>query len=377
MASFKEILLSAVQDWDNSATRLRLKYLGSVLNKDKLKESGFKLEKSDDNEPAIWTKLIQKKSYRIALKMTPLGTLCGIQLAMFINLSFESIGAPYGWYKYDDISKRSEDIIAKSIGESVKIHFPAGFSKEWSWHLKNINYNPETGDRSKEKDFVLCCYANQYLRTDPEVAGILASSLIRHIKHINNRFILTDLAHICGRLKMIGESCIAIKKVVELDQEISAEGWTNIGAVLCDNLQQPAAAVQCFMRAIEIDKSLPQPRQNIWVAANKIMEQLLTEKKFVDSIKIFEEVSAIGDPSMANHGVYSYAGLSYESLGQNQMAEKCYNSALSIDSDCMISNEALERIKSKGRKGKFVSLSQRLQWIANCLEYSHLQEDVL
>ena len=372
MESFKDTVLKALPDPENSATRLRLRHVGSVINLKKLEKSKFTFSDSDENGYTTWIKNIQKNSHRITLHVAPKGTLCDLRLAWFIDLSFESIGAPYGWYRHDDISKRSETLLSKSIDEITDWTPPENATDEWEWHLENFSYDPEIFDEPKENDFILCCFVNQFFQENLKLAALLSVSLIRNIDKIQNPFVTTDLAHSCGRMRMIGECSLAIKRHLELNSE---EGLSNIGAVLCDNLHEPYAALQCFKKAIQVNPDLPTPRQCVWVAGQRLMEKAIVERDFNQALSIFKEVSSLGDEQQAEHGIWSYAGLSYESLGKNKKAEEYYFKALSSDPECMTSNTALERIKTKSGDDRKMALSQQIMSLEYGLEYSHLEED--
>ena len=375
MESFKDTILRALPDPENSATRLRLKYVGSILSTGNLEKSKFKLTDSDEDEYATWTKLIQGKSYRITLRIAPNGTLCDLRLAWFVDLSNESIGSPYGWYRNDNISKRSETFLSKSIAELTTLSPPENAVEEWTMHLEHLPYDADSWEGPKETDFILCCFVNHYFQEDKTLAMLLLVSLVRHIGEIQNPHVVADLAHRCGRMRMEGECSLAIKRFFVLNKEQTGEEWTNIGAVLCDNLHESYAALQCFKRAIFINKDLPEARQCVWIAGQRLMEEAIIEKDFDQAISVFKEVSSLGDEQQAKHGIWSYAGLTYESLGKRHKAEHFYLKALSVHPECMTSNTALERLRTKSGDDRKWSLSQQVMSLQNKLEYSDLERD--
>jgi len=240
MESFKDTILKALPDPENSATRLRLRHVGFVIDLKELGKSKFTFSDLDENGYTTWTKNIKDKSHRITLHVAPKGTLCDLKLACFIDLSFESVGAPYGWYRLDDISKRSETLLSKSIAELTYLTPQENATDEWEWHLENLSYDPEVFDEPKENDFILCCFVNQFFQENWKLAVLLSVSLVRHIDKIQNPFVTTDLAYSCGRMWMKGECSLAIKRHLEMNSE---EGLSNVGAVLCDNLHEPYAAL--------------------------------------------------------------------------------------------------------------------------------------
>jgi len=105
------------------------------------------------------------------------------------------------------------------------------------------------------------------------------------------------------------------------------------------------------------------------------MEKAIVERDFNQALSIFNEVSSLGDEQQAEHGIWSYVGLSYESLGKIKKAEEYYLKALSSDPECMTSNTALERIKTKSGDDRKMALSQQIMSLEYGLEYSHLEED--
>lgn len=375
MESFKEIIINSLPSPNNSATRLRLEHVGAVLSLEKLKKSKFELADEDYEGRTTWIKLLEQKSRKITLYVAPAGSLCDLRLSWFVDLSMEGLGSPYGWYKTNDISRRSESMISKTIVELTDSTPPDNAEKEWNWHLERLSFDPDSWDGPKQKDFIICCFAYEYRQTNKWMTALLSISLIRYIKDIINPNVTTDVAHLCGRLQMPGECSLAITHLLNLDQENTAEGWTNIGAVLCDNLREPYAALQCFKRAIKINPHLPQPRQCVWIAGQRLIESALRERNFDNVIAIFDQVMSLGDEAQTVHGIWSYVGLAYESIGEIKNAEQCYRKSLSLHNECATSNKALNRIDTLKDDKQKRELAQQLSWIDQCLEYSELIEE--
>jgi len=375
MNMFKNMIIKSLPDSDNSATRLRLKFIGSILDLERLEEIRFIKISEDKYGYTIWHKLVENNSHRISINLGPNGTLCDIRIQIYIDLTHEGLGSPYGWYQCNTISNGSETDIANSLSKIVMSSPPEECNKEWTWHIERLPYDSKTWDGSKEKDFIICCYANGYIEEQKDVAAVLSIALVRHIDLINNPLVTTDLVNLCGRLRMIGECSKAIKRVLYLDKERTAEGWTNIGAVLCDDLDAPEPALNCFRKAIEIDPKLYQPRQCVWVAGQKMVQDAIMKRKFTKAISVFEDVSSLGDEKYAEHGIWTFTGLAYEHVNQIKTAKMHYRKALSIENSCNTTLEALERLNIKDTEKRNLALNQQLNQLNLHLEYSHFEED--
>jgi len=105
------------------------------------------------------------------------------------------------------------------------------------------------------------------------------------------------------------------------------------------------------------------------------MENAIVVRDFNQALSIFKEVSFFGDEQQAEHGIWSYAGISYESIGNIKKAEEYYLKALSSDPECTTSNTALDRIRTKSGDDRKLALSQQVMALETRLEYSHLEED--
>jgi tetratricopeptide (TPR) repeat protein len=374
--TLKETVLAELPSGDHVITRLRLRHVGSVVDTDKLTEEQFSCVESTDGGWCRWEREFHPGYQRLRLDVAPGGMLCTLRMAEFLDVqAYDGIGAPYGWYQQDDTDARSETLLSEVLSRTIASSPPDDPDDEWAFLLQRVlRYDPAQW-ANEEPLYIICCYADHFYSNprarDPRVATLLVVAMARHISAITNPHVLHDIPFLSGRLRLRGECSKSIRRVFDLGLDLEAPGWSNMGAVLCDALRRPAAALACFEHATAKDPSLGPPRQAAWIAGRDLMGIAIKDRKLVDIPEICERVSAIGDSAQAHHGFWGYSGLGYEFAGDNKKALQCYRKALSIDSDCSTAQLALDRLGAAGKP----TLEMQLESMRSKIEYSYLEKD--
>lgn len=373
MDSLADIVLRELSRDSSVATRLRSRYVGAIIDCDRLGDAKFKQTSKDDEGWTTWTRRFTRNTRRIVLDIAPLGTIARLRISKFLDLRLDGIGAPYGWYRTDYLTGRMEHILDKAISSAVRRRPPDDAETEWAWHLERLGFDAAALKDESDPAYIICCHANQYRTNegDSRLASLLTVSLTRHIESIENANVIADLPWLCGRLGLHDECLQAIRKLIELGSD--AEAWCNTGAVLCDNLRLPTAAIACFKMAIECNTELLQPRQGIWVAGKNLMAKALLAGDYDRVLRICEETEHLGDPRQADHGFWSYAGLAYESIGAFGEARSCYKKAISHHPDCSTSGDGLKRVNASPYDPD--SFHTAVMRIRGLLEYADLIAD--
>ena len=363
MASFEDIILKALPDENNTATRLRLKHVFSILDVSKLGEAGFQLENEESTQDTTWTKVLNGGTHSVTVQLTRSGTLCDLRLSALEASPAEALHDRERWQDSELLPREKEIVLSKEIANATDIWPPKSAKEEWTWLLNHLSFDRDAWQGPEDDTFILCGLANDYLSEHEHLALALFVAIVRHIDEITNPDVLSDLAYRCGKLGLLGEFSLTVKRILESHTEIPATGWTNIGVVLCDHLYRPLGAMECFKRAISIDSALPQPRQCVWIAGRDLILQALQDRDFDRTIAVCEEVISLGDELQADHGFYSFAGLAHESLGNLSKAKEYYLKALAMHPGCNTSTIAFKRITELHGKTREVALGDQLSHI--------------
>ena len=247
--------------------------------------------------------------------------------------------------------------------------------QEWRWCHGFVLGSPPEDDEEPAVELTALANAlySDLNRGDRRVATLCAEALVRHLASIDLVPVLSDLPFLCGRLRLQGECYQCIARLLEAVPEPDATTWTNLGAVLCDNLQQPAPAMRCFEHAISQDPDLPQPRQGIWIAGRDALAQAISMNRCDLVTSIHPRVEALGDVQEAHHGFWSYAGICFERLDETAMARECYEAASQLHPECAEAGSGLARLD--GRPPQYGDLATHLARLGDQLGYMGLDEE--
>lgn len=346
VASLGELIVPSLPPSINSAIRLRTAFTGAVLNPKSLKRSGFDNNGIDQNGNSCWVKSFDHGKHRLVLSLTPQNILGRLRIDVHIDANNEFWVS--GWYFDEKISASSEEQLNSIISSAVTSTFPADAAGDWEHQLKMVDFDISEWPGNSDLSFIMCCYANDYILKDRMIASILATSLSRHLSSITHPLVISDLPHLYSQLKLPTESANSIRRIFELELELTAEGWCNTGAALCDLLRIYPAAFHIFKRSILLKPDLAPPKQGIWIAGRGYIYTSLRSEDFQTVVDIGSEVEKLGDPNQADHGFYTYLGMGYEGLGKIEEARRCYNRALQIEPGCPNSLQGLKRLNENG-----------------------------
>ena len=334
-------------------TELRQKYVGCKTSFPKIEAAKFNID-SSYKKGLLFSHCFHKNRIKVVINVSfemilqrirvfenTAGHKTSINDCMIYEWSYIGAGSWFG--EKQKIEALLDGILAKSKQ-------PGPFFESGMDLIKR--YFPEDDFCASSEDdlsFKLCCGAFKFWDDkDYNAAGHLVVELVKNVQEIKHPYVMTDLPFIAGRVGLCGECLIALRSLMESDVEISAEAWSNIGAVLCDALGRHSLALECFRHAIDIKPTLQPPRQAIWVAAHRLIEELLATQEYQRILDIGKVAAALGDFSLSHHGVWSFLGIASEMLGNKDDARKYYETAILRDPSCAISQQGLKRSKGGG-----------------------------
>lgn len=377
MKEIRALLKNNLEVKRSSATKLRKTHVGSIIQTDVLEKLDY--ESTDESEHGCrFEKIIEGEDRKIILDIADDGTLCRILLSFFADLQkIEGVTSPCGWYVFDQcLDDAACSQISNELLDASKRVPSADPTEEFQWLLNRAGHSRSSEASVNELAYHLCCGAFHYYEEakDNLSANLFAISIHRHLGQLSHPYVLGDMPFITGRLRLLGECVYSIAKVCDLDFDITPEVLCNIGAVLCDNLNSPELALECFKQVMKMKPSLQPPKQCIWVAGHKMSEEALSSSNYDKVISLFNEISSlsnIGNMSMSEHGFLTFLGFAYEARNDIEKARMFYTQSLEVDPNCSASQDALNRLNSKGASS--VKLEEQISNLRRQSEYSSLR----
>jgi tetratricopeptide (TPR) repeat protein len=342
--SIQHEIAKALGGSDVAAFRLRDMFVGGFVVPKRLNGISF-VQTADADGYTRWERYWNRRKNKVAVVVAPKGTLCQVDFLEWLDRANDATYA-YGWYFNAKCSKRIESAIKADL-QSIMFE-PVETDAATALASSVEKLRPPRAHRIAEPDsaFLMCSYAFRAQGNQPALARLLCSIMVRHLSYITNPGPLYDLPFLCGRLGLLPECMFAMRHLLQECDELPATCWTNMGAVLTDNLEEHQAAALCFFEAIRRDPDLPQPRQGVWHAGTRLMRHHFIDHDFVTAAKVGDEIIAVGDKNVAPDNFFSHYGLALEMTNRHEDARKAYEQALSIDPHCSVAQEGYDRLKA-------------------------------
>lgn len=328
---------------------LRDLFVGTTVDESRLKKTTF-ARTGESAGYTRWEKYWNRKKNKACLVVAPHGTLCQIDLLEWLDIAIDDyIGAAYahGWHFSMQCAKQSENTIRHELMTCTSDRQNSSATEELSSTVERLGIDRSQLDSGVDEAYILCANANDAKDHAPPLARLLCTILTRHHREIDNQSVLYDLPYLCGRLGLLSECAVTARYLLGKLRQLPATCWSNLGAVLTDNVRQHRAGFLCFREAITVDPHLPQPRQGIWHAGKRLMHEQFVRSDFETAGRIADEVVAVGNKRTAPHGFFVYQGLAYEMTNRRDDALEAYRQALVLNDDCGIACSGIERLEAR------------------------------
>lgn len=366
-------LLSSLPSKPTAGSNLRHAFVGATLEPEQLEKSGWTEADSPFPSYAVHHRRFSKDVHRVALLLSPEGVLMDLRLARHLDLTEEDFRNPCGWFDWETLPDGAEGKLAKRIAESVTKPLPADPRAEIDAILDR---SPEISADERAAfgpDYLLCSLAYELLDSDRPRVNLATVTLSRWADIINDPRVLGDLPWLCGKVSLPAECARAFRVFIDRVGDSSAEGISNLGASLCDCLDLPDEAFQCFQQAIGMKPELIPPRQSLAVAAKTMFQKAASGGKFGGHADAFRFVLDEGHLDGQGHAFWSTAAVAFESDGAPEEALRALGEALEHEPACDDCNAAMRRLSGTSDEQEQGSLRTQQQKIQRAFEYRALE----
>jgi len=139
------------------------------------------------------------------------------------------------------------------------------------------------------------------------------------------------------------------------DEEERAQLWDELGDILRDKLDDSAAAVSCYTKALAVQ---PERRQTLY----KMLDYYSLNKQWSKAVETLEKVSELEtEPTIRARGRYTLAAIYRDEMKDNTKAVEVFTQVLEDDPMFVRAFDAIERLLSDGRHWKDLARAYRRQ----------------
>jgi|GEM_PF-3874278 len=157
-------------------------------------------------------------------------------------------------------------------------------------------------------------------------------SMLRKINEINDVQVLSDIPLLCGNFRLKDEFYYTLLKLFNRRIELDARSIANIGMILLNICNSNFSAFMCFEKALYIDRGYEKAKEQLVVAAKRLMVENIDHNNYQWAVDAGENVlKIIGNPD--EHDFYVILGFAYTMQCNSEMAKINYQNALGIDND--------------------------------------------